>query len=581
MERRLAAIAFLDVAGYSRLMGADEDATLRRWEALRRGLIEPRVADWRGRVVDRAGDGLFVEFRSASDALGWAAGVQAAIAPANADGPELRVRIALHLGDVIDGADGAVHGDGVNTGARLQAFAEPGRVIASKAFVDALPGEAGARFADLGDLHLKNIARPVRAFGLRAAREEVRRHPAPPGRRPDPRPSIAVLPFRGDGTGPDGAYFADGVIEGIIHVLASLESLFVISRGSTLGYAGAAVDPRAAGRALGVRYVLHGSVRRSGGGLRIGTELTDAETGAVIRSDRHEGAAADLFELQDRISVQAATAIAPHLRERELARAMRKHPDSMDSYDLLLQALDHLHRLDPESFHRSRGLLQRAMADDPDYAPPHSYAAWWHVLRIAQGWSPDPVADSAEAGRLAAAAIERDRNDALALALHGHAVGYAAKDFATATLLLDRALASGPNCALAWTFNSLLCGWLGDGPNAVSRAEHGLRLSPFDPFAFLHEHVLSQAHYVNGDFDAAVFWGRQSTARNPRHAPSLRTLVASLVAAGRRGEVCDGAQRLLAVEPSFGLRAFAGRTPLRGALRDRFVDRLREAGLPD
>jgi TolB-like protein/class 3 adenylate cyclase len=580
-RRRLAAIAFLDVVGYSRMMGADEETTLRRWIAMRHGLIEPRVRAWHGRVVDRAGDGLFVEFQGALDAVRWAIDVQAAVASAAAEEPPMQVRVAVHLGDVLDGIDGGIHGDGVNTAARLQAFAEAGGIIATKAVVDEVAGKVAAPFVDQGELYLRNIMHPVHAFALRVGDSAVRR-PAPVRGGPaEPRPSIAVLPFRKGHADPDDAYFADGIIEGIIHVLSGLEDLFVISSGATLGYAGATFDARAVGRELGVRYVLYGSVQRSGDRLRIGTELSDAESGAVIRSDRYDSQMAELFDLQDRISVQVATTIAPQLRERELARALRKHPESMTAYDFVLQGLDQLHRMDRGSFSRAHGLLRQAIEADPGYAPAYSYTAWWHIFRIAQGWSPDTAADSAEAARAAAEAIERNRSDALALAIQGYVTAYAAKDFGTAALLLDRAREVGPNCALAWAFSGALCCWMGDGPNAILRAERGLRLSPFGPFAFLHEHILSQAHHTNGTFEEAVLWGRRAAAHNPWHVPSFRTLAASMVAAGRRDEVCAISQRVLELEPSFSLRALAARTPLHGAERDAFIERLREAGLPD
>lgn len=390
-----------------------------------------------------------------------------------------------------------------------------------------------------------------------------------------------MLPFRRSGTNPEEASVADGIIEGIIHNLAGLEGLFVISHNSTLAYAGVAVDARDVGRELGVRYVLHGSLRGAGGRLRVATELCDAETGTVVRTDLHDGAMAELFELQDRISAQVVSALVPSIREHELRRAMRKHPESLTAYDLVLQGLNELQRMDRDSFARAHGLLRQAVAADPDHALAHSNLAWWHIFRIGQGWSSDPDADRAEASRAAAAAIARDRGDALALAVQGLTVAYAERDFEAAMLILDRALAAGPNCALAWIFASSICCWTGDGPNAVARAERGLRLSPLDPFIFYYEHILSQAHHTNGTFDEAVAWGRRSAAHNPWHVPTFRTLAASLVACGRHDEACEIAQRVLELEPSFRLRALADRTPLRGPGRKAFIERLKTAGLPD
>jgi len=574
--RRRVAIAFLDVVGYSRLMGADEDATLRRWDAMR-AEIEPRVGSHGGRVVDRAGDALFVEFPQPLAAVRWAVEVQRAQARAAAEQPPMQLRIAVHVGDVIDGQEGQVHGDGVNIAARLQAHADAGCVILSGAAAQAVAGEV-PDLLDLGELRLRNILRPVRAFSLRVA------PPAPFPKSivsPDAPPSIAVLPFAGHAGDEEERYFADGVIEGIIQVLTGIERLLVISRGSTLGYSGFVPDVRVVGRELGVRYVLSGRVWRAGERLRITTELADAESGAVLRSDRHEGMATDLFALQDRISIDVATTLAPELRERELTRALRKHPESLTAYDLLLQALDHLHRLDAESFSRARGLLAQAMAEEPGHALAHSYAAWWHVLRIAQGWSPDPKADAAEAARLAVAAVERTAGDAQALALHGYVVGYTRRDFTGALTLLDRALVVGPNCSLAWLFSGLVCSWIGDGKEAIRRAERSLRLSPFDPFIFLHEQFLAQAHYVNDDFEASLAWSRRALLHNDRHSPTYRTMAAGLAALGRVSEACEIAQKILTLEPTFGLRAFAARTPLTGGILATYLARLRLAGLTD
>ena len=227
---------------------------------------------------------------------------------------------------------------------------------------------------DLGDLHLRNLARPVRVFALRVQTMPLRLvGDALAGS--EPRPSIAVLPFRKHQTDPEENYFADGIVDVIINALASLKELFVISRGSTLGYSGATIDARVIGRELGVRYVLYGSVRRSRGRIRIGTELTDTETGTIVRSDQYDGDLAELFEVQDRIATNVVKTIAPNVRERELARAMRKHPQNMTAYDLVLQALDFLYRMDKESFARARGLLQQAITHDPGYAPAYSYTA--------------------------------------------------------------------------------------------------------------------------------------------------------------------------------------------------------------
>jgi adenylate cyclase len=412
--RRLTAILAADIAGYSRLMGADEEGTHERVRAHLRELVDPKIREHRGRTVKNTGDGFLAEFPSVVDAVRCAVEVQRGMIDRElevTDERRITFRIGINLGDVIV-EEHDIFGDGVNIAARLQTYAEPGGIVVSGAVAEQIGSGLGVGAIDLGDLHLRNLARPIRVFALRVQ--------AAPARLigdalvgAEPRPSIAVLPFRQHQVDPEEGYFADGIVDDIIHALAALKELFVISRGSTLGYGGATIDVRAIGHQLGVRYVLYGNVRRSGGRLRIGTELSDAETGAVIRSDQYDGSLADLFELQDRISVNVVKTIAPQVHEREMIRAMRKHPQNMTAYDLVLQALDLLYRMDYESFSRARGLLQQAMAHDPNYTPAYSYTAYWYVFRVGEMGSSDPDADAAAAVRHAAAAIERGGNDAL------------------------------------------------------------------------------------------------------------------------------------------------------------------------
>lgn len=399
--------------------------------------------------------------------------------------------------------------------------------------------------------------------------------------RADDRPSIAVLPFRKDAANPDEAYFADGIIEGIVHVLSGLERILVISRGSALAVAEATSDPREVGRRLGVRYVLQGGVRRAGEKLRIATELSDAETGAIIRTDRYDGETADIFALQDRIAERVVTTIAPEVREREIARALRKPPASLSAYDLVLRALDEMRRMDRAAMERSRALLEQAVAADPAQGLAYSYLGWWHVFWLAQGWARDVAAEAAAATRAATAALDHDRNDGVALAVHGLIVSYVERDFEQARVLLDQAVAASPSCALAWSIGAGLRCWLDEGAAAMIWAERAVRLAPIDPFAFLYEHILSQAYYTAGHWEQAITWGRASAASNPKHSPTWRTLAASLVAAGRGAEAAGPVRRVLSLEPAFSLAAVAARTPLRPPMRDVFIGRLRIAGLPD
>jgi tetratricopeptide (TPR) repeat protein len=341
------------------------------------------------------------------------------------------------------------------------------------------------------------------------------------------------------------------------------------------------MDPRVAGRRLGVRYVLCGGVRRAGGRVRITTELTDTESGAVLGADQYDGSLDELFEMQDRISLKLVKTIAPQVRERELRRALRKHPQSMTAYDLLLQAMDLPYRMDADSFARARGLLQQAIALDPGYAPPYTCTAFWHVLRVGEMGSPDPDANGSAAAQYAAAAIDRNGGDALALAIYGQVQSFLLHDCATALRFLDRAVEVGPSAAMAWTMSSATRGYVGDGRTAVAHAERGLRLSPADPYTFWHEGILANAHYVNGDYEKAVDWARSAVAHNRAIRFTLRTLIASLSALRRTEEAARVAGHLLRVDPGFRLGAYRRRCPFQQPILDAWIGHLSDAGLPD
>ena len=416
LKQRLAAILAADVAGYSRLMSLDERATVAELDEAR-ALFRSEIETHRGRVIDMTGDSVLAIFETGSAAVSAGTAIQKALQARVASTPEsrrMRFRIGVHMGAVIEKTDGTVYGDVVNVAARLQTYAPPGGIAMSKAVSDTLVDVSGAVSVDLGELYLHNMARPVRMHCLRLT-ETSSPLPGvvPPG--DDARPSIAVLPFRRNMKDGEDAYFADGIVDDIIHLLAGFKELFVIARGSTLGLGGDGIDQRRVGRELGVRYVLHGSVQRAGGRLRVLAELSEPETGSIIRAYRHDGKLADLFELQDRIALDVVRTIAPQVQARELMRAKRKHPQNMTAYDLMLQGIDHMFRVNTEAAAHARGLLQQAMVLDPFYATAYSYAAYWHVFRVGEGWSTDPIADAKEAARLAETAIKLNPDDPQAL----------------------------------------------------------------------------------------------------------------------------------------------------------------------
>ena len=592
IERRLAAILGVDIMGYSTLMERAEEETHRRVGAELDRVCRD-IEKSRGRVFSFAGDGLMAEFPSAIEALKCALHIQADTGRRNAKLPReqwIVFRIGINSGEILQQKD-RPGGNAVNIAARLEALAEPGGVCLSAVVFEQVRRTVTAAYEPVGEQRLKNIREPVMAYAIRASAcsswvsmPTLPRHNLPQTSAAEAgeyRPSLAVLPFRTLQKDQSDAYFAEGMIDDIIRALGGLKDLLVISRSSTLGFARLPLDLRRVGYELDVRYVLHGSVRRAGTSLRIAVELSEVQTGNVLWADRFDGELAGLFDLQDRIAMRVATAIAPHLRERELSRAQRKHPDSMTAYDLTLRALDLFYRMDRSSLVHARELLEQACALDPGYAPAYSHMASLRMRWIGQGWSDDEMADRTLAASAARMAIERDRKDALGLAIYGHLQSYLLKNYNVAQDYLERAIAAGPSCAWAWAYSSLTCGYLGDTASAVARAEQAVRLSPLGPDSFWLEHYLSQAYYLVGRYADAIAWGRISAAHAGANTSNLRCLIASLVAAGEMDEARKVARHLLQLVPSFRVATFRARTPLRGETLDLFTERLRLGGLPD
>jgi TolB-like protein/class 3 adenylate cyclase len=345
VERRLAAILAVDVAGYSRLMGADEEGTLAALKAVRRELADPKIKEHRGRIVKTTGDGLLLEFASVVDAVRCAVEVQREMTERNTDLPpdrRIEFRMGINVGDIIkDGRD--IYGDGVNVAARLEALAEPGGICVSRVVRDQVRDKLAFSFEDLGEQQVKNIARPIRVhrilLGEKPGRSETATGAAanPPLALPD-KPSIAVLPFQNMSDDPEQEYFVDGMVEEIITALSRIRWLFVIARNSSFTYKGHAVDVKQVGRELGVRYVLEGSVRKGGNRVRITAQLIDAVTGTHLWADRFDGLIEDVFELQDKVASSVAGVIEPALQAAETARSAGRPTNDLTAYDLYLRA---------------------------------------------------------------------------------------------------------------------------------------------------------------------------------------------------------------------------------------------------
>lgn len=577
-KRRLVIVAAFDVVGFTTMVEADEDSTLAAWRALRRK-IDPLLASRGGRIFKSLGDGLLVEFTSPVEATQAALRVQAAVAELPATkGANLELRCAIHMGDVvIDGSD--LLGDGINVASRLQEHSPPGGVLVSAAVLDLISGRIDAPIGDLGELKLKNMNRPVHAYlvgaGKRSSRAPVidsfQRH----------RPSIAVLPFTDQSAEHAKSFFSEGLVEDITSALSCLPELLVISRSSVLRYRDTIPDLPQVRRELGVRYMLSGTVRRAGAKVRLSAELADCDAGATIWSDRFEGAATDLFSLQDELSARVVATITPQVQEAELRRVLRKRPENLDAYEYVLRGLDLFYRFDDDKFVEALPLFERAMEIDPTYAAAFALAADWHSVRIGQGRSADSKADFREVERLSKLALTLDRFDPRALSLCGHVRAFSFRDFDQAIELFDRALAANPSSAIAWLRSSPTFSYLGETREARRRADIGLRLSPYDAHVFYTYAIIALASYSAGNYSEAVIWARRSAALNPGFTANLRFLTASLSASGELEEARQAAGNLLRVDPGFRAAAFVETHAFKDPDKRRlFGDHLIQAGLP-
>ena len=390
VERRLAAILAADVVSYSRMMGTDEEGTLAALKAYRRELIDPKIAEHRGRIVKTTGDGLLVEFASVVDALRCAVEFQRGMAERNVEVPReklIEFRVGIHQGDIIiDGGD--IFGDGVNVAARLEGLAEPGGICVSGRVQEDARGKIDIVFEDAGEQLLKNIERPVRVYRMRPNSAALSHQPALV--LPD-KPSIAVLPFQNMSGDPEQDYFADGIVEDIITALSRFRNLFVIARNSSFTYKGRAVDVKQVSRELGVRYVLEGSVRKATNRVRITGQLIDATTGAHLWADRFDGTLEDVFDLQDQVTVSVVSAIAPTLEQVEIERAKRKPTASLVAYDYFLRGTASLHQGTKEAISEALRLFYQAIELDREFSSAYGMAAWCYVVRKTNGWMQDLV----------------------------------------------------------------------------------------------------------------------------------------------------------------------------------------------
>jgi adenylate cyclase len=584
-KRKLAAILAADVVGFSRLTGADEDRTLARLRALRSDLIDPTISVHNGRIIKRTGDGALVEFHSVVDAVRCAIEVQNAMVERNAGLPEDRriiFRIGVHLGDVVEESDGDLMGDGVNIAARLEGIAQPGAICLSEDAFRQVRARLDLAVSDIGEVKLKNIAQPIRAYSLEVGVPAEAKSAAPektPLLAPPDRPSIAVLAFQNMSGDPEQEYFADGITEDVITDLSKIGGLLVIARNSSFAYKGKSVDIRMVARELGVRSVLEGSIRRAGNRVRITAQLIDAETGGHLWADRFDRELSDIFAVQDEVTRRIVDALKIKLSPRESAKLADIETANSKAHDFFLAGREALWGTirNREEFERSTDLLEKSIGEDPSYGEPYAGLAFAQVLNWQFHWTDDWSESLEKAERYIDQALQKSPQVAF---VHYIAAVFHLwkKDLDRSAAESDVALNLNPNYAQAHNSRGIVNIYGGQPLAAVPHIEQAIRLDP--AIKHLYVHFLGSAYLVAGDYKAAASMFRERILLSPKTDLSRAFLA---VALGHLGEVEEAGQvwrELKQINPKYSFAEHVGRLPFRNkADVDRLAEGLSKAGI--
>jgi adenylate cyclase len=556
LPRKLRAILAADIEGYSRFIGDDDAGTVRLLSRYR-GLLQDGVARFHGNVFSEAGDGFFVEFENAEEAVLCAVNVQKAIAKANVKrgARSMWFRMGVSLGDIID--DGKTkHGHAINIAARIQTIADPGGLCITSPVFEQVANKLPYAFDDLGPAHLKNISWPVNLVKVRWAEQ-------PPSMAPDARsrrqlgsdkPSLAVLPFELLGPHEGQEYLADGLVEEIITELSRYRWLSVVSKGSSSAYKTRKVDPRLVARELGVRYVIEGSLRREADKLRIILHLVLGETGEELWSGRFDRLIQEVFELQDDVVIAIAGAIEPRVKVAEIYRSRRKPTRSLTAYDYYLQALPYRAAINQEGNEIALALLEKAIALDPHFAPALALASMCYITRKDQGWGALDREAISTALRLARAAVEIDFDHPTVLYVSGHTLASLGADLSNALSLMDRALEINPSSAEGWARSSMVRIYAGDLATAERHAETSIRLSPLDERLFLPLCALGYCYLFSGRYEQAVDAAQRSLRGRQRPPMAYIILLSAMCHQGDSQGASKAAAALLETAPAFHTR---------------------------
>jgi adenylate cyclase len=585
-RQRLAAILAADAVGYSRLMAADESATVTALDAAR-SVFRKQIESRQGRVIDMAGDSVLAVFETATGAISSALAVQEdldALTRGTHEDRRMRFRIGVHLGDVIEKDDGTVYGDGVNIAARLEALAAPGGISVSDAVRGAVLNKVTAQFVDQGEQRVKNIDHPVRVFAVTGAGSDAA---APAGASGvidlslPHKPSIAVLPFATLSAEPEQKFFADGVVEDLTTALSRVRALFVIARNSSFAFEGKAIDIRTVGRELGVRYVLEGSVRRAANRVRISAQLIDAAAGTHLWSEKYDRELTDLFALQDEITRDIVGVVAPQMLDAEMRRARRKDPQGLDAWEAAVRAQWHLAQLNREDNAEALRLASRSAELDPGDTAGLNIAAFAHIYDAVFGWSGSAGQSFMAGNEVARKAVSIDSRDEVSQTALGSTELFLGQ-LDSALERLRGAVALNPS--FSWAHGNLGLGlaFAGKGDEAVVSLKEALRLSPIDRFTFLWIYLLGFAKFLLGRDQEALDLAEQSLRDRPSFPGPHRIRAACLSQMGRIDEARKSIEQYLRLAPNATLRNLRAQVPLRrDADYERYANALRQAGMPE
>ena len=580
MERRLAAILAADVVGYSRLMEADEEATLTTLNAYR-VVIDGLIADHRGRVFGSAGDSVVAEFASPVEAVRCAIAIQTDIEGRNADLSDdrrMRLRIGVNLGDVM-AEGGNLFGDGVNIAARLEEIAEPGDVLISAKVHDEVDGKTDGVFVDAGEHRVKNIAAPIHVWRWSEAGDA-----GEPQRSDEPlplpdKPSIAVLPFVNMSGDPEQEYFSDGITEDIITELSRFHSLFVIARNSSFAFKGQSVNVGKIGQELGVAYVVEGSVRKAGNRVRITAQLVAAESGNHLWAERYDRDLDDIFAVQDEVTNAIVTAIEPTLGSAERVRAHRKPTGSLDAWESYQRGLWNLYRFAAQENTEAQSFFRRAIELDPNFAPAHAGLAYAIYLSVLLGFEADLASAPSEARAAAQRALTLDGDDAVAHAVVGR-VHIMVGEHDAAISACKTAVSLNPNLATAryGLGTALICS--GRYEEGIVEADEAIRLSPRDPMLWAFLNIKAMASFGMEHYEETL-----ELARAAQRQPNVGIIayaheVMALAHLDRIDEAKQAIERFSAIKPDWDLKFVGGMIKqMRPASWELYIDALKKVGL--